>query len=44
VQLGIGDGTFTEVVKGDLAEGQPVIVGLVAPGERPAGAAPRLRR
>ena len=43
VQLGIGDGTFTEVLKGDLAEGQPVIVGLVAPGERPAGAPPRLR-
>jgi HlyD family secretion protein len=43
VQLGIGDGTFTEVLKGDLAEGQPVIVGLVTPGERPAGAPPRLR-
>ena len=45
LQLGIGDGTFTEVARGELAEGQHVIVGVALPGERPSssGAAPRLR-
>jgi HlyD family secretion protein len=45
LQLGIGDGTFTEVARGELTEGQLVIVGIAAPGERPTspGAAPRLR-
>ena len=43
VQLGIGDGTFTEVVKGDLSEGQQVIVGLATAGDRPPGSPPRLR-
>ena len=36
LQLGIGDGTYTEVAKGELKEGQQVIVGVVAPGDRPA--------
>jgi HlyD family secretion protein len=53
ITLGISDGAATEVVRGDLTEGQEVIVGLVgapAPGSRPPGAggpgggtAPRLR-
>jgi HlyD family secretion protein len=45
LQLGIGDGTYTEVAKGELKEGENVIVGLALPGERPAqsGAGPRLR-
>ncbi|HKW92921.1 MAG TPA: efflux RND transporter periplasmic adaptor subunit [Methylomirabilota bacterium] len=45
VQLGIGDGTYTEVARGDLAEGQSVIVGHLAPGDRPTqqGGGPRLR-
>ena len=45
LQLGIGDGTYTEVAKGEIKEGEHVIVGLAVPGERPpqSGAAPRLR-
>jgi HlyD family secretion protein len=46
LQLGIGDGTFTEVVKGDVKEGQMVIVGVAVPGDRApsqTGTAPRLR-
>jgi len=45
LQLGIGDGTYTEVVRGELKEGHQVIVGVALPGDRPAatGAAPRLR-
>jgi HlyD family secretion protein len=44
LQLGIGDGTYTEVVRGELKEGQMVIVGVAVPGDRPqTGAAPRLR-
>jgi HlyD family secretion protein len=45
LQLGIGDGTYTEVAKGDLEEGQHVIVGVALPGDRPpqSGSAPRLR-
>jgi HlyD family secretion protein len=45
LQLGIGDGTYTEVARGDLKEGQAVIVGLAVAGERQSqpGAAPRLR-
>jgi len=44
LQLGIGDGTFTEVAGGELKEGQQVIVGLVAPGPPPQpGTGPRLR-
>jgi HlyD family secretion protein len=43
--LGITDGTYTEVAKGDLQEGQAVIVGLVTAGDRApqTGAAPRVR-
>jgi len=46
LQLGIGDGTFTEVVRGDVKEGQMVIVGAALPGDRvpsQTGTAPRLR-
>ncbi len=44
VQLGIGDGTYTEVARGELKEGQSVIVGHLAPGDRPQqGGGPRLR-
>jgi HlyD family secretion protein len=45
LQLGIGDGTYTEVAKGEVNEGEQVIVGLAVPGERPQqpGSAPRLR-
>jgi HlyD family secretion protein len=46
--LGITDGTATEVLRGDLQEGQEVIVGTAAqggrPGQAPGGASPpRLR-
>jgi hypothetical protein len=47
LQLGIGDGTYTEVAKGELKEGQQVIIGLAVAGDRAPqpqpGAAPRLR-
>jgi len=48
LQLGIGDGTYTEVAKGEIKEGQQVIVGVAVPGDRPQqqqqqGAPPRLR-
>ncbi len=45
LQLGIGDGTYTEVAKGEIKEGQQVIVGVMAPGDRPQQqqGAPRLR-
>jgi len=46
LQLGVGDGTYTEVVRGELTEGQQVIVGVAVPGDRsqpPTGTAPRLR-
>ena len=36
LQLGIGDGTYTEVVRGELKEGQLVIVGVALPGDRPS--------
>ena len=35
IQLGIGDGTYTEVAKGDLEEGQQVIVGAAVPATGP---------
>jgi HlyD family secretion protein len=44
--LGISDGTFTEVVEGDLADHQQVIVGSISPTPAPAAPAaggPRLR-
>lgn len=45
LQLGVSDGTSTEVVGGTLSEGQPVVVGLAAAAARPAqaGGGPRLR-
>jgi HlyD family secretion protein len=46
VRLGTSDGTFTEILEGELREGQPVIVGeslpLPAPSA-PAAGGPRLR-
>ena len=43
--LGISDGSATEIVRGDLKEGQDVVVGLAGGAQnRPAtGGAPRLR-
>jgi HlyD family secretion protein len=45
LQLGIGDGTYTEVAKGEIKEGQQVIVGVAVPADRlqQQGAPPRLR-
>lgn len=44
VQLGISDGTFTEMVDGALKEGQEMIVGATErPSSQPAGGAPRIR-
>jgi HlyD family secretion protein len=39
VRLGISDGTFTEVVSGEVADRQEVIVGL-APGSQPKPSPP----
>ena len=44
VRLGLTDGSATEIVGGDLKEGQEVLVGVVTPGQKgaaPAGTAPR---
>jgi HlyD family secretion protein len=42
--LGISDGAATEVLRGQLEEGQEIVVGAVGPaGVRPPGTAPRLR-
>jgi HlyD family secretion protein len=47
VTIGISDGTSTEVVRGDLQEGQEVIVGIQGAGAQPGrpgtGGTPRLR-
>lgn len=44
IHLGISDGTFTEVLAGELKEGQEVIVGTAErPGARPGSSGPRLR-
>lgn len=46
IQLGISDGSFTEFLEGELAEGQEVIVGSTerpAPRPAPGGGGPRLR-
>jgi HlyD family secretion protein len=45
LRLGIGDGRMTEVLAGDLAEGQPVVVGRAAaePAATPPLATFRLR-
>jgi HlyD family secretion protein len=45
LQLGISDGTYTEVAKGELKEGQAVIVGVATAGDRSpqTGSAPRVR-
>jgi HlyD family secretion protein len=43
VQLGISDGTSTEVVDGALKEGQEMIVGTTERPSQPAGGAPRIR-
>jgi HlyD family secretion protein len=41
IQVGLSDGANTEVVSGDLEQGDPVIIGGA---DRPAGAAPPQRR
>lgn len=41
IRLGIGDGSFTEVVSGDLRAGQEVITGIVSP-DRDTRRGPRL--
>lgn len=43
IQTGITDGTYTEVLGGQLTEQQEVIVGLGASDRPPTGGAPRLR-
>src|SRR3989442_15952743 len=46
VNLGLSDGTSTEVLRGDVKEGQEVIVGSAGAGGRgpqPPPGAPRLR-
>jgi len=46
VEVGISDGAATEVLRGELAEGQEIVVGALGPaGSRPgpASGAPRLR-
>jgi HlyD family secretion protein len=45
LRVGLSDGTATEVVSGDVTEGEPVIVGVVQaadPPARPSNAGPRL--
>jgi HlyD family secretion protein len=43
VKLGIGDGTFTEITKGDIAEGQEVIVDAPSNNKKPgAPSGPRM--
>jgi HlyD family secretion protein len=42
VRLGIGDGTVTEIVAGELKAGQEIIVGGGARTGAPAGPGPRL--
>jgi HlyD family secretion protein len=39
VQLGISDGTWTEVKSGDLHDGQPVITAAISKDDASAGAA-----
>ncbi len=41
LRLGISDGTFTEVLGGDVKEGQEVITGSVAPGGSAPASTPR---
>ncbi|HET7340192.1 MAG TPA: efflux RND transporter periplasmic adaptor subunit, partial [Methylomirabilota bacterium] len=44
VTLGISDGSATEILRGDLKEGQDVAIGLAgAKGTTTGGGAPRLR-
>ena len=45
VVLGISDGSSTEVVRGELKEGQEVVTGFAGAGggARPPSGAPRLR-
>lgn len=42
VRLGVGDGTVTEIVSGDIKAGQDVIVGGGARANAPSGPGPRL--
>jgi HlyD family secretion protein len=40
VQLGISDGSHTELLRGELKEGQEVIIATVGPSQAPRGTAP----
>jgi HlyD family secretion protein len=42
VQAGITDGTATEIISGDVAEGMEVIVGATAPAKAGAPGGPRM--
>ena len=44
IQMGISDGSFTEIVKGDFQEGQSVVVGVTMPTSTPKPEEPRLPR
>src|SRR4030095_7396814 len=35
--LGISDGSATEILRGDLAEGQDIVIGAIGGASRPAG-------
>jgi HlyD family secretion protein len=41
VTLGIGDGTFTEVLEGDIQAGQPVLIGVNPTAAKPSARAAR---
>lgn len=46
LRLGISDGSFTEIVESELAEGQEVVIGSTersSPRQAPGGGGPRLR-
>ncbi|HXY54003.1 MAG TPA: efflux RND transporter periplasmic adaptor subunit [Nitrospirota bacterium] len=42
ISLGISDGNYTEVISGDLKEGEQIIVEALRKGKGPATAAPRM--
>jgi hypothetical protein len=45
VKTGISDGNFTEIVQGDLQQGQQVAIGVSTPdNQKPASGSPLPRR
>jgi HlyD family secretion protein len=40
IVLGLSDGTFTEVVSGNLKDGQPVVIGTSPAGQKPSARPP----